>query len=268
MGIDLKQVVVIKLGGSILDSKDTTVHDLVELQKAGQPLILIHGGASMVNQWLAEQGVESQFHQGERITDRKSLDVVTAVLAGLANKETVSAIIAAGGMAVGISGVDGALIQARIRELSLGYIGSVVKIDPALLSALLDAGFIPVISPVSLRVEEIQDGEPLLLNVNGDTAAGELAAGISARMLVFLTDVNGIHDSFGHKIAQLSINEVRTLLDTGVASGGMIPKLKACLVAAKAGVSCSITDGRRLHALVDEVSGKHSGTVILSEKIR
>ena len=230
-------------GRQVFDSLGTTLADMAALQKKGEPLVVVHGGANLVTQWLKGQGVVSQFHDGERVTDRKSLDVVTAVLAGLANKETVAALLAAGGRAVDLPGVDGGLIKGKARDKALGYLGSVVGVDPDPLAALLDAGFMPVISPVSFYAEGHEACEPLLLNINGDTVAGDLAAAIHAQRLVFLTDVDAVHSADGKQYAELTPGEAQWLADAGVASGGMIPKLKACLVAARAGVVCHIVDG-------------------------
>jgi len=263
--MDVKRIIVVKLGGSVLDSKDTIVHDVVALQKEGRPVVLVHGGAAMVTHWLAEQGIESRFYQGERITDAKSLEVVTAVLAGLANKETTAAILQAGGRAVGISGVDGALIQGKVRNAQLGYLGDVVRVNPAPLEALLLAGFIPVVAPVSLYVEGRTGKDPLLLNINGDTVAGEIAAAVAAQALIFLTDMDGIHDGAGRLLTRLSPEETERMLDSGVASGGMIPKLRACLTASRAGTACYIVDGRQPHAIAGALSGEHCGTIVRRE---
>ncbi len=260
MSVDLRQCIVVKLGGSVFDARDTTLADMVALQKQGKLLVVVHGGASLVTAWLKAQGVTSQFQQGERVTDRKSLDVVTAVLAGLANKETVAAVLAAGGQAVGLSGVDGALVQGRVRDPALGYVGTPVRVNPVPLAALLGAGFMPIVAPVSLLAEGRREGEPLLLNINGDTAAGDIAAAIHAAQLVFLTDVEGIRGADGQKCETLTPAEAQGLLDSGVAAGGMIPKVKACLTAARAGVACQIVDGRRPHALAEAVAGQAGGT--------
>jgi len=149
--IKSNEIIVVKLGGSIFDNKDTTIEDVVYLQKQGKPLVLVHGGANIVTKWLTRQNTNTDFFQGERITDRASLEMVTAVLGGLVNKEIVAAINTSGGQAVGISGVDGALIQGKIRNKDMGYVGNVVKVDKSLLMALLESGFIPVIAPVSLH---------------------------------------------------------------------------------------------------------------------
>ncbi len=263
MKSDLSKAIVVKLGGSVLDSRDTTLADMVALQKTGHRLIVVHGGAKLVTGWCADLGIASQFHQGERVTDRKSLDVVIAVLAGLANKETVAAVIRAGGRAVGISGVDGGMVRARVRNAAMGYIGEITGVSPEPLAALLEAGFMPVVSPVSYHAD---NNDSLMLNVNGDTVAGDIAAAIHAGRLVYLTDVAGIRGADDELIATLTPREAQALLDSGVASGGMIPKLKSCLVASKAGVTCHIVDGRRPHALTEAVTGKATGTTITAER--
>lgn len=258
--------IVIKLGGSVISSKDSAVHSIVELQKSGRRVVVVHGGASLVNKWLAAQGVTSEFRQGERITDAKSLEVVTAVLAGLANKETVAAIIDAGGKAAGISGADGGMVQGRVRDPELGFLGDVVKVDAQLVETLLKDGFIPVISPVSLNFFGRRPGDPLLLNVNGDAVAGEIAAALGAEQLVFLTDVDGVKDSTGRVIQQLGTDETESLLSGGTAYGGMIPKLKACLRAARAGTTCRIADGRIPGAATGAISGHFTGSTVKAEE--
>jgi acetylglutamate kinase len=262
---DFSQVIVVKLGGSIFDARDTTLADMVSLQKAGHKLVIVHGGAKMVTSWCAELGIKSQFYQGERVTDRKSLDVVAAVLAGLANKETVAAITRAGGRAAGLSGADGGLVKAKVRDAALGYIGEVTAVNPESLLALLAAGFMPVVSPVSYN-DTPENSEPLLLNVNGDTVAGELAAALRAGRLIYLTDVPGIRGADGKNLDALTPEQAQDLLESGVAAGGMIPKIKSCLVACRAGVTCHIVDGRRPHALSEAAGGTAAGTTIAGAK--
>jgi len=261
-----KNLVVIKLGGSIIDSKDSAVADILRLSQIGYRVVLVHGGAKLVTRWMADQGVTAEFYQGESITDAKSLSVVTAVLAGLANKETTAALIDAGAKAAGVSGVDGSLIAGRVRDPKLGYLGDVVKVNPQVLEALLDAGFIPVVAPVSLNTEGRKQGDPLLLNINGDTVAGEIAAAMKVEKLVFLTDVDGIRDASGNILTDITTEQVEELLSSGVASGGMIPKLKACLIAAGAGTTCRIVDGRIPHAIIDAIGGSRSGSTITARR--
>ena len=257
-----QKLVIIKLGGSIIDSKDSAVQDVVHLYNTGYRVVLVHGGARLVTKWMADQGITAEFYKGERITDARSLSVVTAVLAGLANKEMTAALIDAGARAAGISGVDGGLIQGRVRDTKLGYLGDVVQVNPEVLQALLSAGFIPVVAPVSLNAGGRQPQDPLLLNINGDTVAGEIAAAMGAEQLVFLTDVDGIHDAAGNVMRHIGLQEVEALLESGVAYGGMIPKLKACLRAARAGTTCCIVDGRKPHAVIDAITGTPDGSTV------
>jgi len=257
------EIIVVKIGGSIFDSRDTTIEDVISLQKQGRPLVLVHGGANVVTKWLNQQNAKTDFYQGERITDRPALEMVTAVLGGLVNKEIAAAINTGGGRAVGICGADGSLIQGKIRDENMGYVGNVVKVDQSLLMALLEAGFIPVIAPVSLHSFDRPEAAPLLLNVNGDTVAAEIAAATGANKLVLLTDVDGIRDGAGKVLPCLTPDEAGALLASGVASGGMIPKLKACLKAVgNTRTTCIIIDGRRKHALLDAVTRGGSGTII------
>ncbi len=256
------EIIVIKLGGSVISSKDSAVQSIVGLQKSGRRIVVVHGGASLVNKWLAAQGISSEFRQGERVTDAKSLEVVTAVLAGLANKETTAAIIDAGGKAAGISGADGGMIQAKVRDAKLGYLGDVVRVDTGILETLLKDGFIPVVSPISFNAVGRTPQDPLLLNINGDAVAGAIAAELRAQQLVFLTDVDGVRDSEGKVILQLGLDEIESLLASGTAYGGMIPKLRACLKAARAGTTCRIADGRVPGATDGAISGSFTGSTV------
>lgn len=252
-----KETIVVKIGGSTLNSDNATIDDLVSLQKRGLSLVVVHGGAQEVSHWLTRLGITTNFIRGLRVTDVKTLEVVTAILAGLVNKELVAAIETHGGKAVGLSGVDGALIQSEIKNPELGYAGKVVKVDITPLEVLMKAGYIPVISPVSLGLAK----EPIL-NVNGDTVAGELAAALSANRLIFLTDTEGICDSSGKVVARLNSVEAKELLASGVASGGMIPKIESCLRALSTVPVTRIIDGRLPHALIVEIEGMVGGTTL------
>jgi acetylglutamate kinase len=258
----MKDVIVVKIGGSTFGSGDTTVEDIVSLQRQGRPLVMVHGGGSMVTEWLERQGIATRFVRGERVTDAPTLEVVTAVLAGLANKTIVAAINSRGGWAVGISGVDGTLLRCRMKDKELGYVGIVEKVDPAPLEALLVAGFVPVISPLGLCSGSGSDDAPQLVNLNGDTVAGELAAALRAARLIFLTDVDGVKGRSGEVISKLSAGEAEALVASGVASGGMIPKVNACLRALGTRTITRIIDGRKPHALLKELEGKAGGTTI------
>ncbi len=258
----MKNITVIKIGGSTFGSGDTTVEDIVALQKKGHALVVIHGGGSAVTDWLKRQGAATRFVRGERVTDLPTLQVATAVLSGLINKEITAAINLRGGRACGISGVDGALIESAVKDPEMGFVGSVVKVNAALLETLLKGGFVPIISPISLYSQDRLADAPSLVNVNGDPVAGDIAAALKAERLVFLTDVPGIADASGKVYERLSAAEVNELIKSGVIAGGMIPKVNACLKALSAGTTPRIIDGKRPHALIEELTKAAGGTTI------
>ncbi|MBI4187936.1 MAG: acetylglutamate kinase [Chloroflexi bacterium] len=264
----MSKAIVVKIGGATFGSHDPIIEDIVELQRQGKSLVVIHGGGNLVTEWLAKQKIPTKFIRGERVTDRAALEMVTAVLGGLVNKDIVATINGLGGRAVGISGVDGSLVQSKIRDDEMGYVGTVVKVDTALLEALLGAGFIPIISPLSLYAIAKPADAPGILNINGDPLAGEIAAAIGAEKLIFLTDVAGILDKSGKLLPRLSPDEAKALVSSGVASGGMIPKINACIKAlsntpkTRRVLSTCIIDGTQPHALLKEITGTGSGTVI------
>src|SRR3989304_3483329 len=174
----MNNVIVIKIGGSTLGSHDSTLEDIVELQRAGKRLVVVHGGGKGITDWQSRQNIVTQFVRGERVTDRASLDVVVAVLAGLVNTEIVAAMNSLGGHAVGLSGIDGLIIEGKIREPDMGYIGTVTKVNTALLDTLLGTGFIPGVAPVGFNAFDQQSDTTKMLNINADTVAGEIAAAI------------------------------------------------------------------------------------------
>ncbi len=258
----MNKIIVVKIGGATLGSHDTAIEDIVALQQQGKALVVVHGGGKLITEWLEKQGIPSKFLRGERVTDKATLEVVTSVLAGLVNKEIVAEINSLGGRAAGISGVDGDLIEGEIREREKGYVGVVTRVNFPLLKTLLESGFIPVIAPVGLNSLDRQAGEPLTLNFNADVVAGEIAAAISAERLIFLTDVAGVSDESGKLLSQLTSSEADALIASGIASGGMIPKIRACLRALSSTSKTCIIDGRKSHALLNEIENSGSGTTI------
>ncbi len=255
-------VIVVKIGGSTLGQHDTTLEDIVELQKQEVAVVVVHGGGKIITEWLSKQGAAARFVEGERVTDKVGLDVTNAVLSGVVNKDLVASINNIGGKAVGISGVDGALLQGRIKSDELGYVGVIVKVDAKLLNTLLKAGFVPVVSSVSLNSFDRPSGAPPLLNVNADTAAGEIAAALHAEKLIFLTDIAGVCDKTGKVISRLNASEAETSITSGVASGGMIPKIRAGIRALESARETRIIDGRQPHALLKEIKSSEGGTTI------
>lgn len=258
----MKNITVIKIGGSTFKSRDTTVEDIIALQKKGESLVVVHGGGVTVTEWLTRQGIPTKFVRGERITDLPALEVVIAVLAGLVNKEITATINAGGGRAVGISGLDGSLIESKLKNHDMGYVGEVVKVNPAVLETLLRADFVPVVSPVSLYSVDRPKGDLPIINVNGDPIAGDIAVAVKAERLIFLTDVAGISDKSDKIIPRLSAKEAEDLIASEVISGGMIPKINACLRALNAGAVARIIDGRQSHALFKEFEEQDGGTTI------
>jgi acetylglutamate kinase len=257
------KTIVIKIGGSTLGSHDTTLVDLVTLQQNGLSPVVIHGGGNKITEWLTELQIKSEFVNGLRVTDKSTLDVVIAVLCGLINKELVSNISKLGGKALGISGIDGNLIQAVIKQKELGYVGEITKIDINSVKTIIDAGYIPVISPCAYN---IGNNDPVkFLNINGDTAACEIAIALNADRLVFLTDVDGVHDNNGKIIHHLNTKTATDLIAEKVISGGMIPKIEACLRAVRSIKTTQIIDGRRGHILIHAIENKTQGTIISND---
>ena len=261
----MSNIIVIKLGGSTLGNHDTSLQDIVQLQQKGQPVVIVHGGGKTVTDWMYKMGVSSNFVRGLRVTDIATLQVVVAVLAGLVNKELVAELNGLGGKALGLSGVDGALIETRMKDEDIGQVGEIVKINPEPLEMVLKAGYIPVVAPPGYLPP--QPSQPAaILNVNGDTAAAEIAGALKASKLIFLTDVDGVLDSSKKVISQLHPPEVQQLITSGVASAGMIPKLEACLLAVQNVPVARIIDGRQPHALLAEAEGSGGGTMILAQR--
>ena len=252
---------VVKIGGSTLGSHDTTLEDLVTLQREGRPAVVVHGGGKVISDWMEKQGVKPRFVRGLRVTDAQSLDIAVAVLTGLINKNLVASITAMGGKAIGLSGADGEMIKGVVKDPELGLVGTVTQVNPEPILAVLRAGYMPVIAPVAALSPE-GSSQSTLLNINADTAAGEVAAALGAERLVFLTDVEGVYDNSRRVIPRLTERQARGLVGSGVAGGGMIPKLEACLTSLGAGSVAHVVDGRASSALMQTLNGKPTGTRI------
>ena len=251
--------IVVKIGGSTLGSHDTTLQDLARLQQEGHRVVIVHGGGKIISEWMKRHGAMPRFVRGLRVTDAPSLDIVTAVLTGLINKQLVASLTNAGARVIGMSGVDGALLQCRIANPDLGFVGEVTRVNPDPITCALDAGFIPLIAPVGVHEDNGQ-----LLNINGDTVTGSVAHALNASNLVFLTDVEGVLDSNGRCMPMMNPRQARMLIQSNVARGGMIPKLEACLLAMPPVPSAHVIDGRKPGALLQCLSGQPSGTRILA----
>jgi acetylglutamate kinase len=260
----MKDMILIKIGGSTLGSHDTTLADVAELAKRGMRPVVVHGGGAMISDWLQRLGVPTRFEKGLRVTDEASLEVVVAVLAGVVNKQLVKSLQALGVNAVGLTGADGGILRCRIADEALGLVGEIEVVDATHLEQLIAQGVVPVVAPIGLLYEKFRSIDQLL-NVNADTAAGAIATAIGASWLVFMTDVPGVKDA-GEVIIELDATRARRLMEAGVIEGGMIPKVEACLHAAAAGCRAVIVDGRQEHALLGLVEGGSTGTVVGAKK--
>ncbi len=262
------RTVVVKYGGAAMkDSslKEKVIRDIVFMASVGIRPVVVHGGGPEINTWLTKLNIEPQFKDGLRVTDAKTMDVVEMVLVGRVNKEIVSLINQAGGSAVGICGKDGNLVTARPNSVDsgVGFVGEVSNIRPNLVSSLVAANYIPVISSVAA------DHTGQAYNINADTVAGELAAALNAEKLILLTDTSGIMRDFHDPstlISKLDIHEARELIASGVVAGGMIPKVNCCIRSLAQGVStATILDGRMPHALLLEIfSDAGIGTMMVA----
>jgi acetylglutamate kinase len=256
------RIIVVKYGGAAQTDASLRAgfaRDVVLLKFVGMHPVIVHGGGPQITKMLDTLNIPTQFIDGHRVTDSASMDVVEMMLSGLINKEIVSLIQQAGGRAVGISGKDGGLAIAKphhlsrqkedgsIEQISLGQVGTIDRIEPGIVSTLIEGGYIPVIAPVS------PDAEGHSMNINADTMAGEIAAALKADKLILLTDTKGVLHG-GEVLTGLTPVRVRELMREGVISGGMIPKVECCLKAIECGVSRThIIDGRVPHALLLEI---------------
>lgn len=258
---------VIKYGGAAQtkkELKESFAKDVVMLSYIGIRTVIVHGGGPKISATMEKMGKKPHFVQGQRVTDQETMDIVEMVLGGLVNKEIVSLINRHGGKAVGLSGKDGGLIQARKKTLKksspetgedemidLGLVGEVVSIAPDVIDSLEKAGFIPVISPIGVG----RSGETL--NINADYVAAAIASALAAEKLMLLTDVPGLLDKKGRIVSTLRKGQVSKLTKDGTISGGMLPKVHACLKALEGGVGKThIVDGRIPHCLLLEIFTK------------
>lgn len=257
------RTLVIKYGGSALDasSTDTILEDAAALQSVGVRVILVHGGGKEISALLDRLNVETKFENGYRVTDQAVLDGAEMALSARVNKSIVGALDRIGAKACGVSGRDGGLITARQKDKALGLVGTITKVEPRLLTTLLDGGYLPVVSPIA------RDEKGAAINCNADDAARAVAEAVGADKLVFLTDTDGILvDSHNQstRIAKMDVGRARELIDSGLIAGGMIPKTMNCIHAVEHGVGAvTVLDGRMEHAvLLEAISEKSLGTTM------
>ncbi len=248
------KIVVIKYGGAAQENeavRATFAHDVVLLQSLGMLPVIVHGGGPEVSRAMKAMGQEAKFVDGLRVTTREGLTITEMVLSGQVNKEIVARLNAQGGHAVGISGKDGPILQARklrhAKGIDLGYVGEIEAVHPQLLQLLLGQGFIPVISPLG------QGTDGTTYNINADSAASRIAGALKAEKVIFLTDVDGVLKD-GQLVPTLTAAEALSLIDRGVISGGMVPKVEAMLHCLASGVGTApIINGAEHHAIIAEL---------------
>ena len=240
------KTVVVKIGGSI-GQDGTALEDVVTLARLGVKPIVVHGGGPQISEWQARMGLQPKFVEGRRYTDQMTLDLARMVLIGKVNSDLVAHLRGLGAKAIGLSGIDGGLIEAQLRDPKLGFVGEVVDVDLTPLQLLTDAGYLVVVAPSAASAE----GQPL--NVNADSIAGDVARALGAEKLIMFTDVEGVLDANGALISALTEAQVRELIASGQIKGGMIPKVEACLRALDTVPRTHILDGRVKHALLGEL---------------
>ena len=258
------KVVVVKYGGNAMVNeqlKQQVMEDVVLLWLIGVKVVLVHGGGPEISQTMAALGKEAVFVDGLRVTDRETVDIVQMVLAGKINKTLVNLLEMKGGQAMGISGMDGRLIEAEIKDERLGYVGEITRINIKPVTDLLEKGYIPVISTLGC------DREGNAYNINGDTAAARVAGALEAERLIMLSDIPGLlrdKDDPSTLIPEVSVIEAARLRQEGVISGGMIPKMECCVEAIRRGVKkVIIMDGRVPHSILMELlTDEGAGTMV------
>lgn len=255
-------IIVVKVGGSTLGEGDSTSPDLIELARRGRRPVVVHGGGAVISDWVRRQGIQPEFVRGLRRTDSATLDVAIAVLCGLVNARLTAELIGLGGNAIGLSGISASLLQAEILDPELGLVGKIVGVNPEPVYAALDSGAIPVIAPAALNVNASGESDRIL-NINADTSAGHIARALGADRIIIQTDVAGALDANRRLIPRMTRRQARDLIASGIAAGGMIPKLEACIEALHAVRAGHIIDGRVRGALLACVEGEDIGTRIV-----
>ncbi len=263
------KIVVVKYGGNAMVSeqlRQQVMEDIVLLWLVGVKVVLVHGGGPEISDMMKKLGKAPEFVDGLRVTDRQTIDIVQMVLAGKVNKTLVNLLEVKGGRAMGISGMDGRLIEAKRKDERLGFVGSItrVNIDPVM--DLLEKGYIPVVSTLGC------DSEGNTYNINGDTAAAFIAGALGAERLIMMTDIAGVlrdKDDPATLIPQMTIHEAVKLFEQNVISGGMIPKVECCIEAIHRGVRrVIIMDGRVPHAILMEIlTDEGAGTMVIGEEL-
>ena len=259
------KIVVVKYGGNAMineELKQQVMEDIALLWLIGVKVVLVHGGGPEISDTMKKLGKQAVFIDGLRVTDKETVDIVQMVLAGKINKTLVNLIQMKGGHAVGLSGIDGGILEATTKDERLGFVGEITKVRPQPILDLLEKNYIPVVSTVA------SDRQGNTYNINGDTAAAYLAGALGAERLIMMTDIAGIlrdKDDLSTLIPYITVSDARKLYDEGVISGGMIPKVDCCIEALEHGVNnVVIMDGRIPHSILMELlTDEGAGTMVM-----
>ena len=262
------KIVVVKYGGNAMTSEDLkqqVMEDIALLYLIGVKIVLVHGGGPEITELLGKIGKKSEFVDGLRVTDKETVDVVQMVLAGKINKSLVNLLEMKGGKAMGISGIDGHMIEAEAKDEKLGFVGKITNVNVEPITDLLEKGYIPVVSTVGC------DKSGNVYNINADTAAAQIAGAMKAESLISMTDIAGIlrdRDNPSSLIPLIDIGDAETLFREGIISGGMIPKVECSIDAIRCGVKkVIIMDGRVPHAiLIEMLTDEGAGTMVVADK--
>ncbi|MFL2665644.1 MAG: acetylglutamate kinase [Dehalococcoidia bacterium] len=254
--------IVIKIGGSTLGESDSSLSDIIQFSKESISPIIVHGGGKEINKWIAKQGIHPEFINGLRRTDKETRDVAASVLSGLINNNIVSEIQNLGGNATGLSGISNSLFECKLLSEELGYVGEIIKVNLEIIKTIIRSKSIPVIAPLGINIYSNKKDDNIL-NINADTAASFISNNMQSEKLIFLTDVEGVLDHNKRLISKMTKSQAIELLKSGIISGGMIPKIEACLKGIQNGGSAHIIDGRDSGALLQCIENKIIGTKII-----
>ncbi|MBE6718165.1 MAG: acetylglutamate kinase [Ruminococcaceae bacterium] len=261
------KIVVVKYGGNAMINeqlKKQVMEDIALLSLIGIKIVLVHGGGPEISEMMSKVGKKAEFVNGLRVTDKETMDIAQMVLAGKVNKNLVNLLGTKGGKAIGISGMDGHLIEAKMKNEALGYVGEITKVNIEPIHDLLEKGYIPVVSTIGC------DNEGNSYNINGDTAAAYIAGALQAERLIMMTDIAGLLRDVNDPnslISEITVNEAKELYKEGVISGGMIPKVDCCIEAIYEGVKkVIIMDGRVPHSILVEIlTNEGAGTMVVGD---
>ncbi len=262
------KILVVKYGGNAMineELKQNVMEDIVLMHLIGVKVVLVHGGGPEITDMLSKVGKETKFVDGLRVTDKETAEIALMVLAGKINKGLVNLLESKGGKAMGISGLDGRMIEAEMKDERLGYVGRITNVDVQPIMDLLEKGYIPVVSTVGC------DRNGNVYNINADTAASYIAGAMEAESLIAMTDIAGIlrdKDDPSSLISAIDLEDAKKLFDDGIISGGMIPKVECCIEAIKRGVKkVFIMDGRIPHSiLIETLTDEGAGTMVVEKR--